>query len=87
MPRSHSPIFDGQWLTLLRKAEVAMRLGVHTSTIDRWIAKGKFPAPIFLQPGSPAKWRESDVSAFIEKRRASRRPKPNLRGALREFDR
>lgn len=73
--------------TLLSKGQVAARLGIAKYTIDRWVKAGQFPKPIFLQVQSHAKWRTRDIDAFIEKRRASRRPRPKLRGALREVER
>lgn len=71
-------------ITLLRKTEVAKLLGVSTFTLTHWLDIGQFPKPIFLQSGSPARWRLSDINAFMEKRRISRRPRPPLRGALKQ---
>jgi predicted DNA-binding transcriptional regulator AlpA len=84
MPRT-KPKSENQ-LKLQRLTEVAAQLSVHPSTVTRWLKNKKFPPPVFLQEGSPARWRSSDIDAFIEKRRASRKPKPKLRGALREFE-
>jgi predicted DNA-binding transcriptional regulator AlpA len=68
-------------ITLLRKGDIARRLGVTIWTLDRWVRANQFPKPIYLQPGSPARWRARDIEAFIEKRRVTRRPRPKLRGA------
>lgn len=68
--------------TLLRKVQVAQRLGVSTWSIDRWIRNGTFPKPIYLAPGTPARWRVRDVEAFIDKKKVSRRPRPKLRGFM-----
>jgi predicted DNA-binding transcriptional regulator AlpA len=87
MPRPKLSLLQDQSSTLARLAVVAARLDVHPSTVVRWVSENKFPPPIYLQPGSPARWRVRDVEAFIEKRRASRRPRPKLRGALREVER
>ena len=67
-------------LKLLRKAQVAAQLGVSVDTINRWMRADLFVRPIYLTPEAPARWRESDIAAFIEKRRQSRRPRPKLRG-------
>lgn len=74
---------DPDEITLLRKAQVARQLGVSICTINRWLKANQFVKPVYLQPGSPARWRASDIAAFIEKRRASRRPRPKPRGMLR----
>ena len=67
-------------------AQVAARLGVATWTLERWLRAGQFPKPVFLQVGSHRKWRVRDIDAFIEKRRATRRPRAKLRGALAHND-
>jgi len=67
---------------LLRKAEVAEKLGTSTWTIDRWVRAGAFPGPIYLMPGSPAQWRLRDIDAFIEKRKLARRMRRKPRGAV-----
>ncbi len=71
-------------VVLLRKAEVARRLGVTVWTIDRWAKSGLFPKPIYLMPGSPARWRFRDIEAFIDKRKMARRVKPSPRGMLKQ---
>jgi predicted DNA-binding transcriptional regulator AlpA len=70
---------------VLRKAAVAQLMNTTIWTIDRWVRCGQFPKPFFMVPGSPAVWRRSDLDAHIEKRRASRRPKPPIRGNLKQF--
>jgi predicted DNA-binding transcriptional regulator AlpA len=69
---------------VLRKVDVATRLAVSTWTIDRWVAQGKFPPPIYLQPGSPATWRVRDIEAFLDKCRRARRPKRAPRGMIKQ---
>ena len=69
--------------TLLPIGRVASRLDIPACTLRRWCKAGLFPKPIFLTPGSPAKWRARDVEAFIEKRALARRPKPTLHGTAR----
>ena len=72
--------------TLLRKAEVAARLGVSVDTINRWMRADLFVRPIYLTPESPARWRASDIANWIEKKRASRRPRPKPRGMLKKVE-
>lgn len=54
--------------TLLTVREVCQRLQVHRSTLHEWHSSGKFPAPIRLNPDNHrnARWRESDVLAWLE---------------------
>jgi len=67
-------------VTLLSRTEVCKRLGISVWTLNRWLARRTFPQPIFLQPGSPAKWRTRDLEAFLDKRQRARRVKPTPRG-------
>ena len=46
-------------LRRITAAEVARRLGVHKSTVVRWIAAGKLPA--YQTPGGHHRVRPSDV--------------------------
>jgi predicted DNA-binding transcriptional regulator AlpA len=71
-------------ISLIRLAELVVQLGVSSWTLGRWVKAGIFPPPIYLTPKSPAVWRVRDITAFIEKRRRSRRAKPLLRGALKQ---
>ena len=66
---------------LWKKSEAAYQLGVTTWTIDRWLREGSFPKPVYLRKGGQPKWRMEDLRAFIEKRRRSRAPKSEPRGA------
>lgn len=43
--------------------ELTKRYGVSRATIYRWIADGRFPAPIKLGPNTSA-WKASDLEAF-----------------------
>jgi predicted DNA-binding transcriptional regulator AlpA len=71
-------------VSVLRRAEVCEALNVSVWTLDRWIRKGDFPAPIFLTAtSSVAVWRLRDIENFLDKRRRARRVK-QLRGALRD---
>lgn len=70
---------------VLRKVQVARLMNTTIWTIDRWVRRGLFPRPFFVVPGAPATWDRRDVEAFILKRKASRRPKPPLRGQLKQY--
>jgi predicted DNA-binding transcriptional regulator AlpA len=50
---------------LLRLAEVSELTSLGKSTINLWVAKGKFPAPTALSSTIKV-WRQSDVDAWIE---------------------
>jgi prophage regulatory protein len=52
---------------LIRVKGVALRLGVHRSTIWRWTKQGLLPKPIPIGPNSRA-WLVSDINAFVESR-------------------
>jgi excisionase family DNA binding protein len=54
--------------TLLSPKEVAKRIGVARSTLDRWTANGKFPPAIAIGPGRLA-YRVIDVDAWLAGRR------------------
>jgi prophage regulatory protein len=49
---------------LLGVREVANRLGVSTRQVWKLASSGRLPAPVRL--GRSVRWRESDVSRFIE---------------------
>lgn len=46
---------------------VAKRIGVHLATLNRYVAKGEFPAPYRIGPRL-RKWDPADVLAWIEGR-------------------
>lgn len=48
-----------------RRAFVIDKYGISVSTLYRWIAANRFPAPIQLGPGVVA-WRATDLAAFDE---------------------
>jgi prophage regulatory protein len=58
---------------LLRIKEVAQWLGVSQSTIYKWSAEGRFPAPIKLgaedQKRVAARWLEEDIQQWIQERK------------------
>lgn len=73
---------------LVRKRQVAELLGCSTWTIDQWTRRGKFPAPIFISDGAPARWRLGEIKRWLEGRERRRRrviPRGRLRrGAAHE---
>jgi len=54
-------------LQLLRPAEVASLLGVHRSTLWRWVKRGGFPAPLQLG-GVAIGFRQRDVAEWLDAR-------------------
>jgi predicted DNA-binding transcriptional regulator AlpA len=71
-------------LKLLNRRQVAEALGRTPDTLDDWVAKGLFPAPIQAFAGAPKQWRWTVVQSWIEKRsRACYRP-PAKRGRLKQ---
>jgi predicted DNA-binding transcriptional regulator AlpA len=63
-------------ISVLRRAEVCEALNISTWSLDRWIRRGLFPAPIFLTPTSNVGvWRLRDIENFLDKRRRARRVK------------
>lgn len=55
---------------ILRRDEVAERLGVSVPTVVRWYLKGLMPSPVRIGPRSVG-WTESTVEAFIASRKAA----------------
>ncbi|MBI5864816.1 MAG: excisionase family DNA-binding protein [Planctomycetes bacterium] len=49
---------------LLTVREVAARLGISGRQIQKLLASGRFPAPVRL--GRSVRWRDGDVSRFID---------------------
>jgi predicted DNA-binding transcriptional regulator AlpA len=75
---------DDDTIALVSGEELAQQLGYSLCTIHRWVAAGKFPKPIYLMDGSPARWRVSAIAAYLNKRRLARRVKPKPRGMLKQ---
>ena len=71
-------------IALLVREEVCKLLGVSVWTLRRWLAQHSFPPPIYLTPGSHARWRLKTIEAFVEKRARARRVKPTPRGRLKQ---
>ena len=74
------------FVALLSGTQTARYLDISTRTLTRWVKQGIFPKPVYLAPGSPAKWRVRDLDNWISKCAAARRPRPALRGALAHLD-
>lgn len=55
----------------LRRKEVEAMVGLKTSSLYRYMACERFPAPLQLGPKLVA-WRESDIRAWMASRPASR---------------
>jgi prophage regulatory protein len=70
---------------MLRFADLkARRIVSNRMTLRRWVAEGRFPAPVALGPNTLA-WRESEVAEFVESCAAEGReggPKVGNRGEL-----
>jgi prophage regulatory protein len=60
-------------LVILRRNQVEARTGLSCSSIYRYIAEGKFPAPIDLGGGRSVGWLEHEIDAFIASRVAASR--------------
>lgn len=60
MPPPHS-------IDLIRKHELAKRLGINRWTLMRWCKERKFPQPIRLSDVVIA-WRVSEVEAWLQQR-------------------
>lgn len=54
-------------IDLIRKHELAKRLGINRWTLMRWCKERKFPQPIRLSDVVIA-WRVSDVEAWLQQR-------------------
>lgn len=53
---------------LLSVKEVAEMIGVHITTIQRWIKDGHFPNPVYI--GARTKrWMHCDIEEFIRRRK------------------
>jgi predicted DNA-binding transcriptional regulator AlpA len=50
------------------RADILARYDICELTLRRWIARGKFPAPMRLG-GREIRWKISDVEAFEETRK------------------
>lgn len=51
---------------LLNQDEVAERLAVSVRTLEHYRSKGSAGGPVFVKVGKLARYRESDVQAYIE---------------------
>lgn len=52
-------------IILLTAKQVAAALGVHPTTIGRWVKEARFPAPAKI--GGLTRWRADDVNRYVNK--------------------
>jgi predicted DNA-binding transcriptional regulator AlpA len=72
---------------LLSRRQVAEALGRSPDTLDAWVRKGLFPAPLQAAPGAPKQWRYKTVMTWLEKRSRARYVAPAKRGQLKRGNR
>jgi hypothetical protein len=60
----------------LTKADVAIRLGVTIRTLERWIAAGDFPAPVYVRG---PRWRPDALETFLANESRNNASAPSLR--------
>jgi hypothetical protein len=65
---------------LLNRRNAAAYLDISPYTLDRLVKAGKLTPIALTGPNGPLMFRVRDLNALIDKRAASRRPKPELRG-------
>ena len=58
---------------VVRKKNACRALGVCSETLRLWVKKGEFPPPIKLGARAVG-WMQSDIDAFLERRRQASRP-------------
>jgi excisionase family DNA binding protein len=61
---------ESSWLTLSKASEL---LGIHPTTLRAWVDAGMVHA--FLTPGGHRRFKESELRAFLESRRANLSPR------------
>jgi excisionase family DNA binding protein len=50
---------------LLTVHQVALRFGIGTRTVWRWVAGGRLPQPLRLANGRITRWRAEDIDKWI----------------------
>lgn len=65
------PVYLRLWQIIggKRRGSTAPIIEVSRATLWRWVAEGKFPAPVKLSEGITA-WRSSDVEAWMASKEA-----------------
>jgi prophage regulatory protein len=58
---------DLRSIRLLRLPEVMNRVGLSRSTVDLYVKRGEFPAPVKLGSRSVA-WNSEDIDAWIQEK-------------------
>ena len=51
--------------------ELAVKLGIHRTTLFRWVRQGRFPSPVYLTPTKPV-WPDADYQSWRDERAAER---------------
>jgi len=57
----------------IRRGKVLERVPVSPATLYRWIADGKFPAPIALGGGRAVAWNEDSIDQWMAARESSQK--------------
>jgi predicted DNA-binding transcriptional regulator AlpA len=63
--------------------QLARELAVSPRTIRRWISEGRFPRPILVSPGGPARWRVGQIEDWLDRQQVRRRRRPAYQGVLK----
>lgn len=69
---------------LIAAKPLCKRLNISPWTLNDWVAKGLFPPPIVIVPGSPRRWQVKVVEGWIAKKRRGRPGKQKPRGIFRQ---
>jgi len=51
---------------LLRGSEICKLLGINAWTLREWLRRNRFPQPVYVTPGSPMRFRASEIDRWIE---------------------
>lgn len=57
---------------ILKQPAVIEKTGIPRASLNKMIAKGKFPAPIKLNDSRATGWVEAEIDAWVEKKMAER---------------
>ena len=82
MHRNEPSSFD-----MITARPLAKRLGVSLWTLNEWVAKGKFPPPLVVVPGSPRRWQVKVIEDWVAKMRrhpGNRYMRPDWARAVRD---
>ena len=70
-------------IALIDATDLCEVLGVSAWTLGEWVKRSVIPAPFSMVPGGPRQWRVADIASLQQKRKRSRRPRQEPRGAVR----